>query len=249
MTKHGNLTLTVQRSLLKVRFPDLHFQDQDLANVIHKYKKVDKINNNASTLLTKLMQKKAEDVRWVVDFELDEDNRLTRLLWMTPDQVNLWLKYYDVVVNDNTFRTNQYQMPLGVFIVIDNKCKTRLVCQVLVSDESLDTHIWILNCIKRATNQAPIMMFTDADPALDAAIPVVFPETYPAHCIFHITQNLPKNLKAKLGEKWDNFIEQFYQCRNSLCEPLFKQRWNQLLNDYPMAKDYLLRSLDPNCKS
>jgi hypothetical protein len=49
-------------------------------------------------------------------------------------------------------------------------------------------------------------MFTDADPALDAAIPIVFSKIYLAYCIFHIAQNLPKNLKAKLGEKWDDFI-------------------------------------------
>ncbi|EXX75372.1 hypothetical protein RirG_042450 [Rhizophagus irregularis DAOM 197198w] len=190
------------------------------------------------------MQKKAEDLHWIVDFELDKDNRLTCLLWMSSDQVDLWLRYHDVVINDNTARTNQYQMPLEVFIIIDNKCKSCLVCQVLVSDESLDTHVWILKCIKKATKTAPIVMFTDADPALDAAIPIIFSETYPVHCIFHIVQNLPKNLKAKLGEKWDDFIKQFYQYRNSLCEPLFKQRWNQLLIDYPMAKDILLRTLD-----
>ncbi|GES72527.1 protein FAR1-related sequence 11-like [Rhizophagus clarus] len=136
------------------------------------------------------MQKKAEDLCWVVDFELDKDNCLTHLLWMLPDQVDLWLRYYDVIVNDNIARTNQYQIPLEVFI--------------------------ILNCIKSATNQTPIIMFTDANPALDATIPIVLPETYAAYCIFHITQNLPKNLKLKLGENWDNFIKQFYQCRNSL---------------------------------
>ncbi|CAG8697337.1 11324_t:CDS:1, partial [Cetraspora pellucida] len=63
ITKHENLSLTVQRSLLKARFPDLHFQDQDLANAIQKYKKSDKINNDASALLTSLMQKKVEDLR------------------------------------------------------------------------------------------------------------------------------------------------------------------------------------------
>ncbi|GBC33016.2 protein FAR1-RELATED SEQUENCE 4 isoform X1 [Rhizophagus irregularis DAOM 181602=DAOM 197198] len=89
-------------------------------------------------------------------------------------------------------------------------------------------------------------MFIDADSALDATIPIVFPETYSAHCIFYIAQNLPKNLKAKLGEKWKDFIKQFYQCCNSLCESLFKQRWNKLLNDYPMAKNYLLHTLDQN---
>ena len=79
--------------------------------MIQKFKNADKINNDASALLTILMQKKTEDLRWVVDFELDKDNRLTRLLWMSPDQVDLWHKYHDVVINDNTSRTNQYQMP------------------------------------------------------------------------------------------------------------------------------------------
>ena len=77
-------------------------------------------------------------------------------------------------------------MPFGVFVIIDNKGKTHLVCQVLASDETLETYIQILECIRRATEQAPIVMFTDADPALDVAIPIVFPETYPAHYIFHI---------------------------------------------------------------
>ncbi|GBC42201.2 hypothetical protein RIR_jg9764.t1 [Rhizophagus irregularis DAOM 181602=DAOM 197198] len=43
-------------------------------------------------------------------------------------------------------------------------------------------------------------MFTNADPVLDTAIPIIFSKIYPAHCIFHITQNLPKNLKAKLDQ-------------------------------------------------
>ncbi|CAG8746628.1 13364_t:CDS:2, partial [Cetraspora pellucida] len=212
MTKHGNLSLTVQKSLLKARFFDLNFQDQDLANAIQKAKSTTKINN---------------------------DNRLIRLLWMSLGQVDLWLRYYNVVVNNNTARTNQYQMPLGLFIVIDNKCKTHLACQVLISDETIDTHVWILEHIKKAVDKVPIVMFTDRDPALDAAIPIVFSETYSAHCIFHIAQNLPKNLKAKLGINWNNFIKQFYEC----------QRWNKLLNDFPMTKDYLLRVLDLKCRS
>ncbi|CAG8493871.1 32016_t:CDS:2, partial [Racocetra persica] len=104
MMKYSNLSLTVQKSLLKARLLDLNFQDQDLANVIQKAKNV-------------------------VDFDLDKDNRLIRLLWILLDQIDLWLRYYNVVVNDNISWTNQYQIPLEIFVVIDNKCKTRLVCQ------------------------------------------------------------------------------------------------------------------------
>ncbi|CAG8507874.1 6198_t:CDS:2 [Scutellospora calospora] len=44
MTKHANLLITVQRSLLKARFPDLNFQDTDLDNAIQKFKRSDKIS-------------------------------------------------------------------------------------------------------------------------------------------------------------------------------------------------------------
>ncbi|CAB4426412.1 unnamed protein product [Rhizophagus irregularis] len=62
MTKYRSLTLTAQRNLLEVQFLDLHFQDQDLANIIYKYKIADKVNNDASALLITLMQKKVEDL-------------------------------------------------------------------------------------------------------------------------------------------------------------------------------------------
>ena len=61
MMKHENLTLTAY--LLKTCFPDLHFQNQDLANAIQKYKNANKINNDAFALFTVLMQKKIEDLR------------------------------------------------------------------------------------------------------------------------------------------------------------------------------------------
>ncbi|CAG8525572.1 31882_t:CDS:2, partial [Racocetra persica] len=47
----------------------------------------------------------------------------------------------------------------------------------------------------------------------------------------------------------NNAIQKFKRketCRNSLCKPLFQKRWNNMLNKYPMAKDYLLRVLHPS---
>ncbi|PKY62133.1 hypothetical protein RhiirA4_488071 [Rhizophagus irregularis] len=41
----------------------------------------------------------------------------------------------------------------------------------------------------------------------------------------------------------------FYKCRNSLCKPLFFSRWTSLLENFPLAKDYLLRVLWPSNKS
>ncbi|CAG8562076.1 11309_t:CDS:2 [Cetraspora pellucida] len=58
--KPGNL------DLLRARFLDLNFQDQDLANMIQKEKNTPKISNDASILLMSLMQKKLKDPCWVL---------------------------------------------------------------------------------------------------------------------------------------------------------------------------------------
>lgn len=251
MTKHGNLSITVQRNLLKGRFPNMNYTDSDLSNAIQRIKNLNRSNmhNDASDLLISLVQKKQADPHFFLNFELDIDNRLTRLFWMTSEQITFWIKYHDVIINDNTAKTNVYNMPLSVFVGVDNNGRTRLLAQAIISDETFETYQWILQCTLQATDHQPVVFFTDADPAMDAAVPIKFPDSYHAHCIYHIGQNLPKNLKAKLGNLYNDFIGKFYKCRNSHCETLFFARWNDLLENFPLAKDYLLRVLWPTNKS
>src|SRR3954464_7237709 len=92
----------------------------------------------------------------------------------------------------------------------------------------------------------PFVFVTDADPALDAAIGQVYEKTYSIHCIFHISENLPKNTKSKLSDQYESFVRDFYSCCNSLCEELFNERWLRLIKKYPNVKDYLMRALYPS---
>ena len=71
-----------------------------------------------------------------------------------------------------------------------------------------------------------LVFITDANLATDATIGQIYETTYPVHCIFHISENLPKNTKSKLSNQYEDFVRDFYHCHNSLCESLFKQRWN-----------------------
>lgn len=246
LTQHGNLPITTQRKLLKAKFPNLSILDRDLANAIQKFKvKVDVIND-ASQLLKTLLQRRSDDPGWFVEFQLDQENRLTRLFWMSPIQIALWMEYYDVILNDNTAKTNRYQMPLSLFLVVDNNTRSRLVAQALISDETTESYKWILDCTKNATMIEPLVFVTDADPAADAAINQAYETTYPVHCIFHISENLPKNTKSKLSSQYEDFIHDFYRCRNSLCEELFDKRWSELIVKYPSVKDYLMRTLYPS---
>ncbi len=221
LTEGGNLSITTQRKLLKAKFPTASILDCDLTNAIQRFKVHDNEKNDASRLLTTLMNRKSNDPEWVVEFELDDENRLTRIFWMSPAQVVLWLEYHDVVLNDNTAKTNRYQMPLSLFLIIDNNTRSRLVAQALVSDETTESYKWILECTKKVTATEPLAFITDADPAADAAVAQVYEMTYQIHCIFHISENLPRNLKSKLHNQYESFVHDFFLCRNSLCEEDF----------------------------
>ena len=62
----------------------------------------------------------------------------------------------------------------------------------------------------------------DADPGMNVAIKLKYPLTFPIYCIWHISQNLPLCLKSKLGELFEQFKKDFYECCNSLDQIIFE---------------------------
>jgi len=168
-----------------------------------------------------------------------ETNSLDKLFWMSPEQVQRWMTYHDVILNDNTHKTNQYNMPLSLFVAIDNHFRTRLVAQAVVNDETKETYEWLLNATIKATNHTPRVFITDADPGMDAAIDSQYSSAYPLHCLYHISQNLIRNLKAPLGNAYNDFLKDFYTCRNVLSPAEFDSQWLNLTATYPKAADYL----------
>ncbi|RHZ55115.1 hypothetical protein Glove_420g99 [Diversispora epigaea] len=142
---------------------------------------------------------------------------------MSPTQIALWLKYHDVVLNDNTAKTNP-----------------------LVSDETTESYKWILKYTKNTIMIESLVFVTDAYPAADATIEQIYVTTYQIHCIFHISENLPKNLKSKLCNQYNDFVHNFYLCRNSIYKELFYEKWTNLIEKYSSVKGYLIRVLYPS---
>src|SRR5436190_12675021 len=150
---------------------------------------------------------------------------MTKLFWMSPNQLEIWYRYNDVILNDNTSKTNRYEMSLSFFVAVDNNMKSRIVAQALMDCETKDAYAWVLQCTLDATSGImPRVFVTDADPGMDMAIRLKYPSTFPIHCIWHIGRNLPLHLKSKLGGSFDNFKKEFYECRNSLEQETFENR-------------------------
>ena len=110
---------------------------------------------------------------------------------MNSNQRDLYQRYYDVVVTDNTSRTNKYQMALCFFIGVDNRNHTRVFAQALLSDETSSSYVWVLEQLLKSNNGIlPSVLLGDADTGLDSSVKSFLPNVKHVHCIFHICQNL-----------------------------------------------------------
>jgi hypothetical protein len=253
LTKKVNLSTTQQRLYLEEKYPSQKIRSDILRKEIQKHCPSTKdLSNDASKLYEHLIQLKENDVRWQIFVEFDEAKVLRRLFWMSPNQVDLWIQYYDVIINDITCKTNRYNMALSLFVVIDNHNCSRLVCQALVDDETAEAHIWILECTLLATGGKrqnenisggliPLVFMTDSDPAVDAACIRIYKGCYAMHCIYHINQNLYKNLSGPLGENYSQFLSEFYNARNSLSQERFEHLFLELIEKYKQISNYLNR--------
>ena len=152
LTEQVHLSTTQQRIFLEEKYPNQKIRSDILRREIQKYRPSGKdLNNDASILYEHLISLKEDDTRWQIFVDFDETKVLRRLFWMSPNQIELWTQYHDIVINDITCKTNRYDMALSLFVIIDNYNSSRLVCQALVDDETAEAHTWIFECTLLAT--------------------------------------------------------------------------------------------------
>ncbi len=54
---------------------------------------------------------------------------------------------------------------------------------MIVNDEIQFSYEWIYQCVKEATSISPRVLVTDDDPAVNAAVMVLFFDAFHMHCI------------------------------------------------------------------
>ena len=238
------------RNLLIAEFPQQTFLEKDITNAIQHFKRDsfhDEINdpdNDAFQLLEKLENCQKEDPGMFIAKKLKQ-GRLFHIFWMDSNQQDLYQRYHDVIITDNTSGTNKYRMALCFFVGVDNRNHTQVFAQALLSDETSTSYMWVLEQLLNANDGiSPSVIISDADTGLDAALKTFLPLVKHVHCIFHIRQNLDRHLQRSLGENYDNFLSWFYSVRNSLNKAAFDIKWNQLNEMFPCANNYLMGTLD-----
>jgi len=118
------------------------------------------------------------------------------IFWTHPDSLKLLNAFSNVLLMDNTYKTNKYRLPLLEIVGVTSTGLTFSAAFVLMSTECQNNFTWVLQKLRGLFFKGdvyPTIIISDRDLALMNAIEVVFPKATNLLCRFHIN----KNVKAK----------------------------------------------------
>lgn len=124
----------------------LPFLTKDVHNYFAKIRKMH-YQNDAKDLLEYCKKSKNENPNFQYAFTLDNDNKFIHIFWSPSRCIDWYKRFGDVMVFDTTYKVNSYDMPLGIFVSIDNYGRTILFGCVLLRNETTNTFSWLLNVL------------------------------------------------------------------------------------------------------
>ncbi len=201
----------------------------DLYNFIYQQEgNVKKRKFDANNFAKELENIKSENEEFWFEIKVDSiTNELQHTIWMFPEQRMNYCHFYDVVVFDNTYKTNRFNMPFGIFTGVNNYGQSICFASVIMHDESFESFNWVFNNFLKMVNEhVPKVFLTDEDHAILKSVDQIFKlfETKHTLCLWHLLRNVVKNLNGALGSNWSNFIKSFYKCLNEYDKKNFMEK-------------------------
>ncbi|CAG8647060.1 12401_t:CDS:2, partial [Racocetra persica] len=156
----------------------------------------------------------------------------------TRDRIKgLSQRFPEIILMDSTYKTNHFGIPLLLISGVDATGITFLIASRLISDETISSFCWVLQQLKQTADNITInkiqTVLTDKDLAILSSIRNELPHVKHQLCIWHLEQNLVKNLTGKLGNRFLAFSKDFKITMIQNTEETFEVSWNHLLIEYP----------------
>ncbi|PPQ81028.1 hypothetical protein CVT26_002883 [Gymnopilus dilepis] len=200
---------------------------------------------NFEAIIADLHAKAAEERGWNHRLKLDDNGTVVCLWWQSPKQFGLTKRFNDILINDNANNRNDAGYSLNIGIIIDNFGKSRNIWYALQAYEDAATHSWVFRCHLEVAGVPPTTLITDRGPGLISSAIRDLPLTDHVYCLFHLDENVTKNLRPRLGSEWPDFQRNFWRVYNAVSPEEFDRLWNELISRFPAAKEYLENELYP----
>ncbi|KAK3226056.1 hypothetical protein Dsin_005918 [Dipteronia sinensis] len=166
-------------------------------------------------------------------FSTDKKDRPTNIFWKDSHSLFEYQCFGDVLVFDNTYKTNVYVKPLVLFKGVNNHRATCVLRIALLSDETVQWYRWVLNTLIESTGHKHLIyVLTDRDEAMRQAIDEIFPNSRHKICGWHVSKNAYTHLLKE--EKKSPFQYLLYK---QLTENEFEEFWNKMLEQHGLEEN------------
>uniref|UniRef100_A0A2N9IJI9 Protein FAR1-RELATED SEQUENCE n=1 Tax=Fagus sylvatica TaxID=28930 RepID=A0A2N9IJI9_FAGSY len=227
----------------------LPFTEKDVRNLLQSFRKLDP-EEESIDLLRMCRNIKEKDPNFKFEYTLDSNNRLENIAWSYASSVQSYEIFGDAVVFDTTHRLTAFDMPLGIWVGMNNYGMPCFFGCVLLREENLRSFSWALKAFLGFMNgKAPQTILTDQNMCLKEAIAMELPTTKHALCIWMIVGKFPSWFNAVLGERYNEWKTEFFRICNLDSIEDFELGWRDMVNSFGLhtnrhiANLYGLRSL------
>lgn len=124
----------------------LPFTEKDVRNLLQSFRKLDP-EEESIDLLRMCRNIKERDPNFKFEYTLDSNNRLENITWSYASSVQSYEIFGDAIVFDTTHRLTVFDMPLGIWVGMNNYGMPCFFGCVLLREENLRSFSWALKVI------------------------------------------------------------------------------------------------------
>ena len=149
--------------------------------------------------MVNLLEEKGDKHGWYTHVVKEDIGKPSHVFWMSVEQIDIARRFPYLILHDNTYQSNRYNLNIGLFVGVNNYGQSVLMGQAIVVGEEFRDFEYQSTHWLAAVGIAPVAMFTDACVKASAAVATVIPNAKHFWCHWHIAKSVAKNLKGVLG--------------------------------------------------
>ncbi|CAI9101516.1 OLC1v1038856C1 [Oldenlandia corymbosa var. corymbosa] len=221
----------------------LPFTEKDIRNLLQSLKKADP-EDESIDLLRMCRNIKEKDPNFKFEYALDTNNRLENIAWSYASSMQLYDIFGDVVIFDTTHRLTAFDMPLAIWVGINNYGMPCFFGCALLREDNLRSYSWALKAFLGFMNgKAPQTILTDQNMYLKEAVASELPSSKHALCIWLIVAKFPSWFNAVLGDRYNDWKAEFYRLYNLESIEEFELGWRDMVNAFGLHANRHIVSL------
>ncbi|XP_044347612.1 protein FAR1-RELATED SEQUENCE 5 [Triticum aestivum] len=233
-------------------YEDVPFRKRSLksmcSSIAHEHSQDD-----ISKTLALFSRMQAENSGFFFAVKTDEERRVSGLFRCHQKSREDYSCFGDAVMFDTTYKSNLsfsknksnlYEMPVGMFVGVNNHYQCCIFGCVFLREETVDSFKWAFETFLSAMdNKQPLTILTDQSRQMECAISAVMDSSTHVWCKWHVL----KKMREKIGSMYRNgtpFRNDFNMLINEMMtEQEFEKEWEEITLHYGLETNSFMKQV------